>query len=229
MKKDIKKKTKETKKKNKKKNTGIYTVIIAFVIIAATALIIRYNAPIIEVEEAQLVEEKVEKPEEILEESQKSEISEGLETESQSEPAEMIPPEPEQPSKENIIEIRKDAFYPKEKIITKNTEIKWVKKDTRDYNLNCYLGGTRVIQSPDLKEGDSFTYIFLEEGKYTCITTPYGLRNIITVETQPLLSPTGRVVLKEGQGIDGFSLAAMIIITMALILAFSYRGKKKLR
>jgi len=144
------------------------------------------------------------------------------------EPEEITADEAEEISlEENTIEIKEDSFYPQQKTIEKNTEIKWIKKDTRDYNLNCYLEGTRVIQSPDLKEGDSFTYTFHEEGKYTCITTPYGLRNIITVKAQPLLSPTGRAVLKEGKGINGISLAAMIIITIALILAFNYGRKKK--
>ena len=168
-------------------------------------------APIVEIEEAQPVKE----PEEVKEPAAE-------------EPEEVILEEPEETNLENTIEINPNAFFPKEKTISKNTEIKWIKKDTRDYKIGCYLGGTRIIQSPNLKEGDSFTYTFLQEGKYTCITTPYGLRNIITVEAEaPLLSPTGSVILKQETIAKGAPLAAIAMIAIIALLFFIYGRKRK--
>lgn len=171
-------------------------------------ILITSCAPIVEVEEAQPVEE----PREIIEE----------------EPEEVILEDAKETTiEENIIEIGESSFSPAEKIISKNTEIKWVKKDTRNYKLACYLEGTRITQSPDLKQGDTFTYTFLKEGEYTCITTPYGLRNIITVEANaPLLSPTGSAV-RIGEGnIKGASIAAIALIAIISLLFFIYRKKQ---
>jgi plastocyanin len=142
------------------------------------------------------------------------------------EPEEGIEVELEEPEvEENIIEIRESSFSPKEKTIEKDTEIKWIKKDKRDYKLVCYLKGTRIIQSRDLKEGDSFTYKFSEEGEYTCITVPYGLRNIITVAKTELFSPTGRAV-SANIGIKGNPLTVIILMAISLLLFFYSRKKK---
>ena len=126
----------------------------------------------------------------------------------------------------NIIEINPDAFNPKEKIISLNTEIKWVKKDSRDYKIACYLNGNRITQSSDLKEGDSFTYTFLKEGEYTCITSPYGLRNIINVKSsqQAMLSPTGSAVIGDIK-ISRAPFAAVALLGIITLLFFVY-GRK---
>ena len=172
------------------------------------AILITSCAPVVEVEDAQPTE-PIEEPEETTEE-----------------PEEVILEEPE--PDENIIEINPDAFSPKEKTISKNTEIKWIKKDTRDYKIVCYLGGTRIIQSPNLKEGDSFIYTFLQEGKYTCVTVPYGMRNIITVEAEaPLLSPTGSAVISQKSIAKGAPLAAVAMIAIIALLFFIYGRKRK--
>ena len=182
-----------------------YTLLLLLIILLTSC------APKVEIDIAKPVEETpIEEPKEIIEEEPKE-------------------PKPEEKSlEENIIEIKEDSFYPKEKTIEKNTEIKWLKKDTRDYKIVCYLEGTRVIQSPDLKEGDSFTYNFLEEGGYTCITIPYGLRSTITVEAQkPLLSPTSSAVISEGTSIKGASLAAIALIAIVVLLFFIYGRKRQ--
>ncbi len=185
----------------KKRNMKGYILSLLLLILITSC------APKVDVDIAKPVEETVEKtpaekPEEIIEE-------------------ELEKPEAE----ENIIEIRETSFSPNEKTIERNTEIEWIKKDKRDYKLVCYLGGTRVIQSPDLKEGDSFEYEFREEGEYTCITVPYGLRNIIRVGKTELLSPTGRAV-SENIGIKGNPFGAILLITLAILLLF-FRKKKK--
>jgi len=141
-------------------------------------------------------------------------------------PDELILEKPETISGGNIIEIREDAFYPNEKTIKKNTEIKWIKKDTRLYKIACYLGGDRVILSSELKENDFFTYTFLEEGEYTCITFPYGLRNVITVGSSPFLSPIGGVVGVGGSPTLGAGLIIAIAILAAIILFFFIYGRK---
>ena len=181
-----------------------YTLLLLLLITLITSC-----APKVEVDIAKPVEETpIEEPKEIIEELKE--------------------PKPEETSlKENIIEIKEDSFYPKEKTIEKNTEIKWLKKDARDYKIICYFEGTRVIQSPDLKEGDSFTYNFLEEGEYTCITTPYGLRSTITVGAIPLLSPTSSAVISEGTSIKGASLAAIALIAIVVLLFFIYGRKRQ--
>jgi plastocyanin len=192
---------------HKNNNMKQYILLLALLMILITSC-----APIIDVEEAQ----PVETPEEVIEEV------------TPEEPEEVILEESEETILENTIEINPDAFSPEEKTISKNTEIKWVKKDTRDYKIGCYLEGTRVIQSPNLKEGDSFTYTFLQEGKYTCITTPYGLRNIITVEANaPLLSPTGTVILNQESLAKGAPLAAVAMIAIIALLFFIYGRKRK--
>ncbi len=149
------------------------------------------------------------------------------------EPEEIITQEPKEPIieekvlEENTITIKEDSFYPAEKTIEIDTEIKWTKKDDRVYKIACYLNGNRVTLSPDLKEGDSFTYTFLKEGEYTCITSPYGLRNIIKVEAkQQLLSPTGGAIIGENKSIKGASLAAIALVVMMLLLFFKYNRKK---
>ena len=176
---------------------------IIFLIILITSC-----APVIDIEEAQPVEETpteepIETPEEVILEEPKTEES----------------------SEENIIEVGY-SFSPAEKTIQKGTEIKWIKKDTRNYKIACYLKGTRITQSPDLKQGDTFTYTFLENGKYTCITTPYGLRNVIAVEeSAPLLSPTGNIVIGNIRT-KGNPLAAIALIAIISLLAFVYRKRK---
>jgi len=143
------------------------------------------------------------------------------------EPQELeIPEEPTPETTENIIEILETSFKPAEKTITQNTEIKWIKKDSRKYKLACYLDGTRIVLSPDLLEGDSFTYTFLKDGKYTCITTPYGLRNIINVESQPFLSPTGSAIQIGDDGIKRASFAGIAMIGIMIGILFIYRKKK---
>lgn len=166
-------------------------------------------APTVEVDRAKPVED-VQEPEEIVEEA----------------PEEVILEEEEE---ENTIEIKEDSFYPVEKVIGKNTEIKWVKKDTRDYRITCYLEGTRVIQSPDLKYGDSFTHVFLKEGEYTCITVPYGLRNIITVEAEKaLLSPTGSAAVSESKDIKETVFASIsMLIAVVIFLLFIYFNRRE--
>lgn len=150
------------------------------------------------------------------------------------EPEGIITQEPKEPIieekslEENTIEIKEDSFYPAEKTIEENTEIKWVKEDKRVYKIACYLDGDRVTLSPDLKEGDSFTYTFLKEGEYTCITSPYGLRNIINVEAkQQLLSPTGGAIIGENKSIKGASLAAIALVVIMLLLFFKYSRKRR--
>lgn len=150
------------------------------------------------------------------------------------EPEEIIKEEAQEPEmeetgqEEGIIEIKKDSFYPAEKTIEKNTEIKWIKKDTRDYKIACYLDGARVIQSPDLKEGDSFAYTFLKEGEYTCITVPYGMRNIIKVEAEmQLLSPAASAISSRNKSIKGGPLAAAAMASIIVILFFIYGRKRQ--
>lgn len=163
------------------------------------------------------VEVDIAKP---AEETPKEEIKEVIKEESK----EQEIPELEE---ENNIEIKEDSFYPKEKTIEKNTEIRWIKKDPRMYKVACYLEGNRIALSPDLKENDSFTYRFLKEGEYICITFPYGLRNIIKVEAKTsLLSPTGSAVINEGTTIEKASLAAIALIAIIILLFFIY-GRKR--
>jgi len=190
-------------KKKKNKERSVFTPILVILLIIVVIISFKSKAPA--VEEAQQVEET---PAEVP-----VETPELIEAEK--------PKEIEQISlEENIIEIREDAFYPKEKTIGKNTEIKWIKKDPRDYKIVCYLKGTRVIQSPDLNEGDSFMYDFLEDGEYTCITVPYGLRSTIIVETQPLLSPTGGAIIGNGKRMDGASFIGIILIAITALLYY---------
>ena len=177
-----------------------------YLIIILTILLITACAPVVEVEEAQPVEP------EVIKEPEETELEE---------------PIIEETVEENLIEIKEDGFYPAEKTIAKNTEIKWVKNDPRTYNIACYLEGARVTMSSDLGEGDSFTYTFIKEGEYTCLTFPYGLRNIITVEAQQaLLSPTGSAIRIEGKGVKGASLAAITLIAIVALLIFIYKKKR---
>ena len=143
-------------------------------------------------------------------------------------PQETVTQEPEiEAPKENTIEIKESSFEPAEKIIKKNTEIEWVNKDKKDHKIACYLSGTRVTTSSNLKQEDSFTYTFLQEGQYSCIDAIYGLRSTITVKTeQALLSPTGDAILGGTESIKGASLAAIALIAMMLLLFLSY-GKKR--
>lgn len=185
-----------------------------YILLLLLTVLITSCAPKVEVENAQQVEETpIEQPKEIIKE----------------EPKEITQEEAEETSlEENIIEIKEDSFYPKKKTIEKNTEIKWIKKDRKDYKIGCYLEGTRVIQSPNLKQGDSFTYTFLKEGEYTCITTPYGLRSTITVEgRKALLSPTGSAVIGESNNIKGASFAAIALISIIVLLFFIYGRKRQ--
>jgi len=127
---------------------------------------------------------------------------------------------------ENIIEIRKDSFIPKEKTIEEGTLVEWIKKDERDYQIACYLGGNRVTLSPSLKEDESFTYVFSKKGTYTCITTPYGLRNIINVlEKGALMSPTGGAVSFESKDLSRGGLAGALLVGIAILLFFIYRKR----
>lgn len=182
-----------------------------FLFLAVLAILLVSCTPIIEVDKAKPAEEiPLKEPEEIV----TKEIEKPA-------PEEII-------AEENIIEVNEDSFSPAEKTIKKNTEIEWVKKDVRDYKIACYLGGIRIIQSSNLKEGDSFAYTFLEEGKYTCITYPYGLRNIITVEApQPLLSPTGSAVVNENSSMKGAPFAAITLVSVVVLLFFIYGRKRK--
>lgn len=125
---------------------------------------------------------------------------------------------------ENIIEIKEDSFYPGEKKIVKNTEIKWVNKDEKRRIIACYLEGKKVTTSPNLLEGGSFTYVFPEEGKYTCIDSIFGLRSTVEVgSAKPSLSPTGGVIRT---GLDASSLTAISII-MGIILLFIFSRRKR--
>jgi len=134
--------------------------------------------------------------------------------------------ETKKPSKEeNIIEMREGSFYPKDKTIKANTEITWIKKDPREYKIACYLEGDRIAVSPNLKEGDSFTHIFLKGGEYTCITFPYGLRSTIIVEdVAPLLSPTGNVIIDAKLKIS--PIAAIVFAAIIVLIVIIFRRKK---
>lgn len=178
-------------------------------------ILITSCAPKVEIDIAKPVEETPKsEPIEITKEEPKETIEEKLEEEISLE--------------ENTIEIKEDSFYPKEKAIEKNTEIEWIKKDVRDYKIACYLEGRRIIQSSNLKDGDSFIYTFLKEGEYTCITYPYGLRSTILVKAQQsLLSPTADVVRGTGENTKMASLAALITVAVVALLFFVYSRKRR--
>lgn len=186
-----------------------------YILLTLLIILITSCAPKVEIDIAKPVEDvPIEKPKEVIEEKPK-EIT-------QEEPkAEEISPE------ENTIEIKEDSFYPKEKTIEKNTEIKWTNKDKKEHKIACYLSGTRVTTSSNLKQEDSFAHTFLKEGDYTCIDAIHGLRSTITVEAQQqLLSPTGSAVISESTSIKGTSLAAIALIAIIILLFFIY-GRKK--
>lgn len=220
----MKKKTKSLKKSNidvKKKTIplflGIVIVILVFILIVNSDKVLR-NTP--ETEEVTPVEDLAReeivtgetKPIDELEEI--TLIEDGRE--------EVIPEE------ENIIEIREDSFYPIEKIVKKNTEIRWVNKDTKQHKIACYLGGNRVTTSSNLDENDYFTYTFIEGGEYTCIDAIYGLRSIITIESQqPLLSPIGSAVIGGSNTLKGASLSAIALIALIVLLFFIYGRKRR--
>jgi len=182
-------------------------------------------APVVEVEDAQPVEDAV--------------IEEGVAEETE-EVVEEVVLEKEEAVDENVIEITKDGFNPVEKTVEPYTDIKWVKKDDpRDYKIACYLGGARATMSSNLKEGDHFIYTFINEGEYTCLIFPYGLRSTITVETAPLLSPTGRVVtnvngggLSMGEFLESIKvgesnfLGLIAILSVMMVIFFVY-GRKR--
>ena len=183
--------------------------------ILLVALLITACAPQVVIEVGQPVEEIPTEEPQIIE--QPSDVI-GVITE---EPKEIS-------TQQNMIEIRKDAFYPKEKAIGKNTEIQWVNRDESVHKIACYLGGTRVTTSSNLAKGDFFTYTFLEGGVYTCIDAIYGLRSTVTVKhTQELFSPTGRVVAVESADMIGDPLAAIAVLAFIILLFFIYGRKRR--
>jgi len=146
-------------------------------------ILITSCAPKVEVDKAKPVEEAyVKEPEEAIGQPiEKSEEVIEKPKETAPVPPVPVPEEPEETALEETIEISDNSFSPNEKTVKINTKVTWVKKDKRDYKIACYLESIRVVLSPTLKDGDSFTYTFLKEGEYSCITTPYGMRSTIEV------------------------------------------------
>ncbi|MBW2989603.1 hypothetical protein KY358_04780 [Candidatus Woesearchaeota archaeon] len=187
--------------------------------VLAAVILLASCAPVVEVDVAKPVEEPagqeagvpaqqetpIEKPEEIMAEEQAERDK----------------------AADNSIIIREDSFYPSEKTININEEVTWTKEDDRDYQIACYFEGSRVAISPSLKSGDSFSYRFLKEGEYRCLTFPYGMKNMITVkeEATPLLSPTGNAV-GTGKSFRSPALAILALFS-AIILALFIFGRKK--
>jgi len=169
---------------------------------------------------------------------EKAQPAEGTPPEEPEAPIEMIPEEPK--TQDNTIEIKEDAFYPKEKTIQENTIIRWINKDQKQHKISCYLGGTRVTTSENLEEGDSYGYTFIKDGEYTCIDAIYGLRSTITVGSEaPLLSPTGKVteksllsptgsvVVSGSTSLKGAALAGIAVIAIIALLFFIFARKRK--
>jgi len=145
-------------------------------------------------------------------------------------PTEII--EPEIGFEGTTIEIKEGLFDPEENTIEQNTEVKWVNKDAKEHKIACYLGGTRVTTSSNLKQEGDFTYTFLKDGKYTCIDAIYGLRSYITVKPkEALLSPTGNVVLAANSAIGleeiGITLLTLVAILSIFVLSFFIYGRKR--
>ncbi|MBU0628986.1 MAG: hypothetical protein KKC75_07380 [Nanoarchaeota archaeon] len=140
-------------------------------------------------------------------------------------------PQPELPSppkeqapiekQKNIIEINADSFSPITKTITKNTQITWINNDNREHKIACYLKGSRIITSTNLKKGDSFEFTFLGYGEYTCMDAIYGLRSTINV-VLPSNMPTGMVVISSQTAILTAPLASIAILGIILLLFFIY-------
>lgn len=184
-------------------------------------IIITACAPKVDIDVAQPVEEptqeaKVEEPEIINTEPE------------QIEEPETILEEPKEPIiEDNTIEIKEDSFYPKHKSINANTEIIWINKDTRQHKISCYLSGTRVTTSSNLNQEDSFSYVFVKEGDYTCIDAIYGLRSTIRVnDAAPLLSPTGSAIVLDEVNLKTAPIAAIALIAIIVLLVFIFRKKK---
>ena len=180
-----------------------------YVLFVLIMILITACAPKVEVDIAKPVKTPAEQPRDIIES-----------------PKDTVTEKPITPQETNMVEIRQDAFYPEEKSIQENTEIKWIKKDTRTYKIVCYLDGARVVLSEDLKQGDTFTYKFEKEGKYTCITSPYGLRNVINVEPKEMLSPTGYVVAGNNPESPFGSSIALVAVLSVIALSFFIFGRK---
>lgn len=223
----MKKKIKGAKKKtiDVKKKT-IPLILIAAVVILVIIFVL--NSPIAPKE---ISETKEEQPvEETPKEESLIDVSINIEGEAEEIALEETETEEITPKEENIIEIMADSFYPDKKTVNKNTEIKWVNSGNKEFRVACYLGGTRVTTSSNLKENDFFTYTFIEGGEYTCITYPYGLRNTIIVESeQPLLSPTGSAVIGGSGSLKGASLSAIALIAIIILLFFIYGRKRRQR
>ncbi len=197
---------------------GFYISIIKnctmrqYIILLLLIILLTSCAPKVDVDTAKPVEELREEPKEAIEKWE-----EAIEEE---------PGVEEVSLEENTIEIKENIIDPERKVIERNTEITWVNKDKKEHKIACYLGGTRVTTSSNLKQEDSFVYTFLKEGDYTCIDAIYGLRSTIIVEGQKaLLSPTGRAVIGEGE-ISRASFAAIALIAIIVLLFFVF-GRKR--
>ena len=178
----------------------------------------------VEVDQAQKVEDAT--PQEPVEPQQPAE-AQPVDTPA---PPEMI--EPEISFEGTTIEIKEGVFDPEENTIEQNTEVKWVNKDAKEHKISCYLGGTRVTTSSNLKQEGDFTYTFLKDGKYTCIDAIYGLRSYITVKPkQALLSPTGNVVLAANGALSvgeiEITLLSFVAILSIFVLSFFIYGRKR--
>jgi plastocyanin len=198
-------------------------IAIIFLLVLITAC-----APVVEIEDTQPIED-IEKPAEVPQEEpvepaeELTEISDEDQTEQETEVT-ILEDSKETTISENIIGILSDSFSPIEKIITKNTEITWINKDSKQHKIACYLNGARVVTSSNLDQGDQFSYRFVTIGDYTCIDAIYGLRSTIIVEVAPLLSPTGEVIL-DGTG-GGSYLGVIALLAISILVFFIYSRKR---
>ncbi|MCX7877265.1 MAG: plastocyanin/azurin family copper-binding protein, partial [Ignavibacteria bacterium] len=143
-------------------------------------------------------------------------------------PVEIYGPETE----EVLVKIIGNSYYPKSIQIAKGTKVRWVNEDVFTYmegefagihNVVSYEGGPQAFSSNLLGHGESFEFIFEDEGEYKYMCTPH-----------PYMKGTVKVTGASGRSSYGTSVLGMgflsaILVFVVLMLGVMIYDRKKRR
>ncbi len=143
--------------------------------------------------------------------------------EPQTQPPESSP----QDTVNNEMVVGDTSITPKEISIKSDEELTFRVEGSKRHKMACYLGPSRVVLSEDLREGQTFSYLFNKEGDYVCIDIIYGLRSTVHVGiSEKGSSITGRFVNDQMMMERVFFLAPVTLVAIIAIVSFVVTRKR---
>ena len=149
--------------------------------------------------------------------------------------SELVTPEEEPEIESQPTEIREEYLagpemiintlrtgFDKNNVITHQTLVYWKNTDDRPHKIACYLEGEKVFLSPQLKEGQIFSYRFIRSGDYSCRDVVFGYWGNVTIVNEAT-TPTGFAVFSQAISYS-FNNPIEIGMLMIIIVLFTIHG-----